>query len=52
MVVYKCICGDSLEMTENTQIMLDTKKLWKKKHNKENPGHRYVRLVVKKKKRD
>ena len=44
MIIYKCICGDSLEMTENTQTILDKKTAWKQKHNKRNPGHKYVRL--------
>jgi len=33
MIIYKCQCGDELQMSENTEKSRKTKEEWKKKHS-------------------
>jgi hypothetical protein len=52
MVVYKCKCGEGLEISGWTEIVSSAKKQWKKYHNRTHPdgslnvGHGWMRIVV------
>jgi len=51
MIIYKCICGEELPISENTEKSRKEKKRWKNEHDKQLSGHRWKRIVIKKSKR-
>ena len=50
MIRYQCICGSAIEIGDNTEETREFKKGWKKKHDQKVPGHKWQRLIAKKKK--
>jgi len=51
MILYKCICGASFQVADNSEEARNAKRGWKEKHDRKNPGHGRQRQVVKKSKK-
>ncbi len=47
MILYKCICGQELVVSENSEAARAGKRAFKKAHDKKQPGHKWTRLVMK-----
>jgi len=46
MIIYLCECGSKFIADKNTEESRKLKKLWKRKHDKNNKGHHWQRRVV------
>lgn len=47
MVLYRCICGKELEVSDNSEDSRARKRAFKKVHDKKQPGHKWSRIVMK-----
>jgi len=49
MIIYKCKCGESLKIIDNSENQRKEKKKWKKKHDRKNIGNKWTRFIAKSK---